>query len=145
MLYTRALLAEKLDQLDILEADLRSILSREPENADALNALGYTLADRTDRYAEAYELIKLANKLKPNDAAITDSLGWVLYRMGEHKEAEKHLRRALELQWDPEIAAHLTEVLYSNGDREGARALLKRALETSPDHEALLNIIRQIH
>lgn len=144
LLYARALLYEKQDRVDLAEQDLRAVLLREPENADVLNALGYTLADRTDRYSEAYELIRQAMKLKPDSAAIVDSMGWVMYRMGRRQEAIEYLRKALALQYDAEIAAHLGEVLWVTGDQQAARALVKQALEKTPDDKNLLKIIKQL-
>ena len=114
--YARALVAEKLDEIDLLESDLQTILKQEPSNAQVLNALGYTLADRTDRYDEALSYIQRAIELEPDDAAVVDSLGWVHYRLGNLEESIKHLRRANELSKDPEIAAHLGEVLWVSGD-----------------------------
>ncbi len=143
LLYGRAMLAEKMEQLDIVEADLRKILEAEPDNADALNALGYTLADRTTRYEEALELIQRALELKPDDHYIVDSMGWVLYRLGRHEEALTHLRRALEIKGDPEIAAHLGEVLWVMGDREGAKRVWDDALQSTPDDERLLGVIKR--
>lgn len=143
LLYGRAMLAEKVDRLDILEADLRRILELEPNNADALNALGYTLADRTDRYQEAMGLIKQALELKPDNYYILDSMGWVLYRMGRHEDALKYLRRAMSLNHDPEIAAHLGEVLWVTGDKKGAREVWDTALETTPDDKRLLETIER--
>lgn len=143
LLYARAMLAEKLDRLDVLEADLRSILSREPNNAEALNALGYTLADRTDRYDEALELIKQALALQPDDYYIVDSMGWVMYRMGRHQESIEHLRRAMTLSDDSEIAAHLGEVLWVTGDKQEAQEIWNTALESTPDDERLLDVIKR--
>ncbi len=140
LLYSRAMLAEKMDNLELLERDLRSILSREPNNADALNALGYTLADRTDRYDEAYELVKRAFELKPDDHYVIDSMGWTLYRMGRLQEALQHLRRAMELNGDPEIAAHLGEVLWVMGDKKGAHEIWDSALRSKPDDPRLLDV-----
>ena len=140
LLYARAMLAEKLDQVELVERDLNDILSREPNNADALNALGYTLADRTDRIEEAYELVKRAYDLKPDDHYIVDSMGWVLYRLGRHFEALKHLRRAMELNPDPEIAAHLGEVLWVMGDKDEAVEIWDTALESTPDDKRLLDV-----
>ena len=140
LLYSRAMLAEKMNDIALLERDLRSILSREPNNADALNALGYTLADRTDRYAEAYELVKRAYELKPDDHYVIDSMGWTLYRMGRHQEALMHLRRAMELNGDPEIAAHLGEVLWMTGDKKGAIEIWDTALKSTPDDPRLLDV-----
>jgi tetratricopeptide (TPR) repeat protein len=133
LLYTRALLAERLGRVDQLESDLRLILASDPDNAHALNALGYTLADRTDRYQEAHEFIERALQLIPEDAAILDSMGWVLYRLERYDEALVYLRRAYELSPDQEIAAHLGEVLWVSGEREQAmevwNAELKRVDE----------------
>jgi tetratricopeptide (TPR) repeat protein len=143
LLYARAMLAEKMGRLDLLEADLRTILEKEPNNAQALNALGYTLADRTERYQEAYDLIERALKLKPDDYYILDSKGWILYRMGRLPEALKYLRRAAELSQDPEISAHLGEVLWVMGDQKGARDVWNSALKTTPDDERLLEVIRR--
>ncbi len=143
LLYARAMLAEKLDMLDVLEQDLREILSKEPNNADALNALGYTLADRTDRHEEALELIKRAYELRPNDHYVVDSMGWVMYRLGRYDEALKFLRRALELKNDPEVAAHLGEVLWVMGDKKAAREIWNTALESTPDDKRLLDVIKR--
>lgn len=143
LLYARAMLAEKMGRLDLLEADLRTILKKEPNNAQALNALGYTLADRTDRYQEAYDLIQRALKLKPDDYYILDSMGWILYRMGRSPEALKYLRQAAKLSDDPEIAAHLGEVLWVTGDQKGARDVWDTALKTTPDDQRLLEVIRR--
>ncbi len=140
LLYARAMLAEKLDRLDILEQDLRDILSREPNNADALNALGYTLADRTDRLDEAYELIERAFNLKPDDHYVVDSMGWVLYRLGRYQEALKHLRKAFELSPDAEVAAHLGEVLWVMGNQDEAREVWETALKETPDDKRLLDV-----
>ena len=143
LLYARGMLAVEMDRLDILERDMREILSREPDHADALNALGYTLADRTDRYEEAYVFIKRAIELKPDDHYIVDSLGWVLHRMGRHEEALVQLRRAMSIRPDPEIAAHLGEVLWTLGNKAEARAVWSNALEVAPDDERLLDVIER--
>ena len=143
LLYARGMLAAKMDRLDVLERDMRAIIAREPDNADALNALGYTLADRTDRLEEAYALIKRAIELKPDDHYIVDSLGWVLHRMGRHREALVQLRRAMSINPDPEIAAHLGEVLWVLGNRIEARAVWSTALEAAPDDEHLLDVIER--
>ena len=143
LLYSRGMLAEKMDRLDLVERDMRAIIARDPDNADALNALGYTLADRTDRYEEAYSLIMRAIELKPDEPYIVDSLGWVLYRMGRHLEALEHLRRAMSLEADPEIAAHLGEVLWVLGNRAEAREVWSTALEAAPDDERLLDVIER--
>jgi len=145
LLYSRAMLAEKMDRLDILEADLRSILDQDPQNAQALNALGYTLADRTNRYAEAEKLIDMALELRPNDHYILDSKGWVLYRQGRLDEAIEYLRRAMELIPDGEIAAHLGEVLWVKGDKKEAKKVWDTALKSAPDNALLQDVIQRFN
>ena len=137
LLYARALLAEEIGRLDILEQDLRRIVKREPDNAQALNALGYTLADRTDRYDEAYGLIKRALLLNPHNFYILDSMGWVLYRLGRLQESEYYLRRSIAIKFDPVAAAHLAEVLWKQGMRDEARSILDRAMRLYPDDETV--------
>lgn len=143
LLYSRALLAERADRLDIVEEDLRYIIERDPAHADALNALGYTLADRTDRYREAYDLIQRALELKPDNYAILDSMGWVLYKLGNHEEAIDYLRRALEMEHNYEVAAHLGEVLWVVGEKEEALDVWERALEAFPDEEMLQDVMQR--
>ena len=145
LLYARAMLAEKLDRLDILEADLRAILEQEPDHAQALNALGYTLADATDRHEEAYDLIKKALELRPTDFYILDSMGWVLYRLGRLDEAIEYLRKALSIRQDPEIAAHLGEVLWVRGEREQAKEVWEAALQQTPEDARLLDVIERFN
>ena len=144
LLYSRAMLAEKRDDLAQMERDLRSILQREPENAMALNALGYTLADRTTRYAEAKGLIEKALQINPEDPAVLDSLGWVNYRMGNLDEAERLLRQALERFPDHEVAAHLGEVLWANGKRREARQVWAKAFEGQPDSPILRKTVLRL-
>lgn len=144
LLYARAMVAEKLDRLDLLERDLKQILARDPENAHALNALGYTLADRTQRYQEALEYIERALELSPNEAAILDSMGWVQYRLGNLDKALSYLRRAYHQDQDPEIAAHLGEVLWVSGQREAAREVWNQALERDPDSDIVRNTIKRL-
>ena len=144
LLYTRAMLAEKRNDLAQLEADLRRILQREPENAMALNALGYTLADRTTRYAEARALIEQAHKLNPEDPAVLDSLGWVNYRQGQLDTAESLLRQALEGFPDAEVAAHLGEVLWANGKQREARKVWAAALANDPENPILRSTLLRL-
>ena len=144
LLYTRAMLAEKRDDLAQLETDLRYIIEREPEHAMALNALGYTLADRTTRYEEARELIAKAHQLNPNDPAILDSLGWVNYRLGNLDEAERLLRQALEKFPDHEVAAHLGEVLWAQGKQREARGIWRDALRKTPDSPILRDTLLRL-
>ncbi len=144
MLYTRAMLAERMGRLDILEADLRAILAREPDNAQALNALGYTLADRTDRLDEAHSLITRALAINPSDFYVLDSMGWVLYRLGRLQEAVSYLERARALKNDPEVAAHLGEVLWVMGEENRAREVWEAALELTPNDEKILKVIKRL-
>src|SRR5690606_7667453 len=97
LLYARAMLAESMDRLDIAEGDLRKILGQEPDNAMALNALGYTLTNKTTRHQEALQLIEKAYELSPNDPAIIDSMGWVHYRLGNYEMAISYLRKAMAM------------------------------------------------
>ncbi|ACO80281.1 hypothetical protein AvCA_41490 [Azotobacter vinelandii CA] len=144
LLYTRAMLAEKRNDLTQLERDLRFIIAREPDNAMALNALGYTLADRTTRYAEAKALIEQAHQLNPDDPSILDSLGWVNYRLGQLGEAERLLRQAAERISDHEIAAHLGEVLWTRGKQREARKVWAKALEEQPDSAILRSTLLRL-
>ncbi|GAB4509145.1 MAG: tetratricopeptide repeat protein [Sulfuricaulis sp.] len=143
LLYARALIAEKLHMLEVTERDLREILRKDPKNVNALNALGYTLTDRTTRFDEAHELLQQAMELKPDDAFIMDSMGWLQYRRGNSAEAVKYLRRALDIRNDAEIAAHLGEVLWVLGDRHEAESVWDRALRETPDNEALNGVIKK--
>ncbi len=144
LLYARALAWERNDDVPRAEADLRKILVAEPENVAALNALGYTLADRTQRYQEALELIDRARVAEPDNAAIVDSYGWVLYRLGRNQEALEHLRRAWGLNKDPEIAAHVGEVLWVLGQKDEARRFFDEARKLDPDNRALQRAIEKL-
>lgn len=144
LLYSRGVFSANVDQVDRAERDLRAVLAKKPKNADALNALGYTLADQTDRYQEAFELISQAYKLKPDSAAVVDSLGWVYYRLGNLPEARKYLQMALELQNDDEIAAHLGEVLWVSGEKERARKVWDKAMKDFPDSKKLLETLKRL-
>jgi tetratricopeptide (TPR) repeat protein len=141
LLYARALAWERRDDVPRAEADLRKILVTEPENVAALNALGYTLADRTTRYQEALELIDRARVAEPDNAAIIDSYGWVLYRLGRNEEALVQLRRAWTLAKDAEIAAHVGEVLWVLGRKDEARHFFDEARKLDPDNRALQRVI----
>lgn len=143
LLYARALLAETMDRLDVVEADLRLILLHEPSHVNALNALGYTLADRTERYKEAYDYISRALEMSPDNNAILDSMGWVLYRLGQYEESIRYLERSLEIKHDHEVAAHLGEVLWVSGREDEARAVWQRALEAFPEDELLRDTMRR--
>ncbi len=143
LLYARALTAEKLEKFDITEHDLREVLKNDPKNVNALNALGYTLTDRTTRYQEALDLLQQAITLKPDDAYILDSMGWLQFRLGNNSEAIKYLQRALASRHDAEIAAHLGEVLWVSGSHAEAESVWGRALRETPDNEALTGVIKK--
>ncbi len=143
LLYARALAWERRDDIPRAEADLRKVLVTDPENIAALNALGYTLADRTQRYQEALELIDRARVAEPDNAAIVDSYGWVLYRLGRNEEALVQLRRAWTLSKDPEIAAHVGEVLWVLNKKDEARHFFEEARKLDPDNRALQRVIEK--
>lgn len=143
LLYDYAMAAEKVGQLEIVETNLRKLIELRPDHAHAYNALGYTLADRTDRLQEAHELIDKALKLSPEDPFIQDSMGWVLYRMGRVQEGQAYLEKAFKRRPDPEIAAHLGEVLWVQGQHEQARRMWQAALAEHPDNEALQAVIKK--
>jgi len=145
LLYDRAMVADKLDRLSLLESDLRKIIAIKPDHAHAYNALGYSLADRTERFTEAYELIKKAISLMPEDPFIMDSLGWVQFRMNKLQESEKTLRQAFSRQPDPEIAAHLGQVIWKAGREDEAIKFLKSNLEAHPDSEVLRKAVEHHH
>ncbi len=144
LIYTRAMLAEQRNDLTRLESDLRFILQHDPDNAMALNALGYTLADRNLRLKEARQLVERAYQINQDDPAILDSLGWVHYRLGELAEAERWLRKAYERYPDAEIAAHLGEVLWRQEKLQEAHQLWREALEQEPDSKILKETLRRL-
>lgn len=143
LLYARALTAEKIEQLEVTLQDLESIVKREPDNVQALNALGYTLADRTERYADALKYIQAAYKINSTDPAIIDSMGWIYYRMGDYQRALKYLQQAFATLKDPEIGAHLGEVLWVMGKQQQARKVWDEALQSKPEHKILLDVIKR--
>ena len=143
LLYAQAMIHEKLDDLAGLERELRRILELEPDNAVALNALGYTLADRTDRYEEAHELIARALELQPNDPAFIDSLGWVQYRLMHYDEALQLLRLAHRDLPDHEVTAHLVEVLWVTGSRGEALKVWQEGIERDPQSEILKRVMER--
>lgn len=140
LLYTRALVAESLDRLDVLEQDLKQVLEKNPNDPNALNALGYTLADRTDRYDEAQQYLDRAIELRPDDPVILDSYGWLQYRLGDLEKAINYLQRAYDLNSDSEIAAHLGEVLWVMGREDEAKAVWLKSLINNPDSKHLIKM-----
>lgn len=144
LLYDRAMAAEKLGKLDLLEADLRRVIVLRPDDAQAYNALGYTLVDRTDRLAEAIVLLDKALSLAPQDPFILDSVGWAQYRSGNLARAQEILERAYMARPDPEIAAHLGEVMWARGQRDAAGVLWQTGLQAHPHNELLLETVRRL-
>ena len=144
LLYTRALMAERVNKPDIVEADLKKILAMDPDNVEALNALGYTLLNKPDRYADAEKYLQHALRLEPDAAVIIDSYGWLQFKLGNNEKALDYLQQAYEKQQENEIAAHLAEVLWALGRKDEARKLFNKAIKDAPDDEYLLDFQRRI-
>ena len=143
LLYARALLAEKLDRLDIVEADLKKILEKNPDDANALNALGYTLVDRTNRYEEAKSFLDKALRLKPDDPAILDSYGWLLYKLKDYSGALHYLQKAYQINPDPEIGAHLGEVLWALERRDEAKQLWREVIKKTKKGDRIRELVER--
>lgn len=139
----RAFAMDRAGDLDGSIKLLRKLAREKPDNATVLNALGYTLADRTTRYREAYKLLDKAYRMEPYNAAIIDSMGWVEYRRGNLEQAEAHLRRALRLARDPEISAHLGEVLWAMGRQDEASEIWRQAQERDPEDRVLREVVER--
>jgi tetratricopeptide (TPR) repeat protein len=144
LLYELAMMAEKLLRVDEMERVLRRVIELKPDHHHAYNALGYSLADRSLRLPEAQTLIKKALELAPGDPFITDSLGWVEYRLGNRDEALRLLRQAYASRPDPEIAAHLGEVLWANGARDEARRVWRDGRERDAANEVLRETLTRL-
>jgi tetratricopeptide (TPR) repeat protein len=143
LLYSRSTFSEKRRDVALLEKDLRALLAKDADNIIALNALGYTLANLTNRYDEAFELIKRALAQKPDDPAIQDSMGWVQYRRGNLAEAREYLEKSYAVYPDPEVAAHLGEVLWQAGSEARAREIWLKALAEEPDSEPVRAVLKR--
>ena len=139
-LYTRALVAEQIDRLDILESDLKKLIEMEPKNAQALNALGYTWANKNINLEEASKYIDMALKIEPNDAAILDSKGWVLYRLGKFKKSENYFVKALKTSDDTEIVSHFIQVLIKLKKIQKAKKIYTKYIKNNPSDEKLIKI-----
>ncbi len=145
LLYSRAMTAERANKLKIMEQDLRDILAKHPDNVDALNALGYTLADRTERWNEALPFIRRAFELAPNNPAVIDSLGWVYFRLGDIERARPLLEEAFRLIQDHEIAAHLGELLWITGSKFQAAEVWQKGFKQHPQSEIILKTLQRLH
>jgi tetratricopeptide (TPR) repeat protein len=150
LLFVRGVLGEEMGNFDQFEKDLRRVLEINPKHVNALNSLGYALAERTARYQEAYDLLKQANELEPENPFILDSFGWVLYKMGKHSESIEYLRKAyanINVSEFPdaaaETAAHLGEVLWISGNKDEAKAVFEKALQDFPENEKVKKAVKQ--
>ena len=144
LLYDQGMMAEKIERFDVLEKNFRRVIQLRPDNAQAYNALGYTLADRKIRLTEANQLIKKALELSPNDPYILDSQGWVFFRLGELRQAESVLRQAFKLRPEAEVGAHLGEVLWENNQREEAKRLWTDLIKNNAANETLFETIKRL-
>lgn len=144
ILYTRALMAERMGRMDILEADLKKILANNPNSAEALNALGYSLLDYPDRHAEAEKYLIKALTLQPDEPVIMDSYGWLQFKLGKPAKALIYLEQAYAKQPENEIVAHLAEVLWALGRKDEAKKLFNKAFKKAPDDEYLLDFKKRI-
>lgn len=144
LLYGRSLLLEEMGEIAASEADLQQMIEADPQDARALNALGYMLIVHHGALAQARPLIEQAIALAPDDAAVIDSMGWLLFREGDTAGALPYLQRAHDLFPDPEVAAHLGEVLWMLGDREAARTVWDAALERDPQHPLLRETLNRL-
>jgi tetratricopeptide (TPR) repeat protein len=144
LLFARALLSERFNDMNMIEQDLRHIIALSPDDARALNHLGYALTIRTERYQEALELIERAIAVTPDDPAIIDSLGWVQYKLGMLEQAIINLRRAYAAFPDHEVAAHLGEALWVSGEHTEALQIWQSALENFPDSEIVTETMERL-
>jgi len=143
LLYETAMAADLNGKHEVFEQLMRKLLQINPDHAQALNALGYSLLERKERIPEAMELVGKALQLAPNDAAIIDSMGWGYYRSGNLDESIKQLRRAYAINPDPEIAAHLGEVLWMRSSKEEARKIWQDSLKANPGNTVLQAVIKK--
>ncbi len=144
VLYSRAVTAIKLKKWDTAETDLKQILKQNPNNANALNALGYALSFNNRRFDEALVYINQALSLAPSNPLFMDTLGWAYYQSGNYHQSVHYLKIALDLSENPKIAAHLGEALWVNNQKNEAKTILKKALETNKDDEELLNTLQRL-
>jgi tetratricopeptide (TPR) repeat protein len=143
MLYEQAMLAEKLNRLDDMEKLLRTVINQDPTYYNAYNALGFSLADRNLRLPEAKQLITKALSFAPEDPFITDSLGWVEFRLGNFEAALASLQKAFNARADAEIAAHLGEVLWRLNRQDEAIKIWRQGVETAPNNETLQETLQR--
>ena len=142
--YDQAMVAEKLGRIVDMERLLRAVMAGRPDYHHAYNALGYSLAERNQRLPEARQLILKALEYAPGDPLISDSLGWVEFRMGNLPEAARILQEAFKAKPDPEIAAHLGEVMWTMGRRDHAITIWKEGMALGADNETLLETLKRL-
>ncbi|WP_221799172.1 tetratricopeptide repeat protein [Oceanobacter mangrovi] len=143
ILYSRAMLADRMGNLDMLEADLRQVIELQPDNAEAMNALGYTLVDRLGRSEEALPMLQKAAELRPDSPAVLDSLGWAYFHLQQYDQAEPLLKQAFDIVHDHEIAAHYGEVLWKLGKQSKARQAWKAGLKSEANSPILLDTLKR--
>ncbi|MDT8407822.1 MAG: tetratricopeptide repeat protein [Methylococcales bacterium] len=144
LLYARALVAERMGSLAQVEQDLTQLLAQEPDNASALNALGYSLVVHSERYDEAAQLLEKALALRPDEAVILDSYGWLQFKLGRLEQALTYLEKAYAMLQETEIAAHLAEVKWRLGQKDSARMLLHPLLKAHPDDDYLQDVLERL-
>ena len=143
LLLARSYTASELNMISLVESDIHALLAQDPDHVLALNALGYILADQTDRYDEALEFIEQALENRPHDPYILDSMGWIQYKLGNFADAVKFLKLAIEGRDDPVMAAHLGEVYWMQGKPRLARKTWDNALKKTPDSKILIETIKK--
>jgi len=144
LLYDSAMAAERVNQIAVMEKQLRRVIELRPDYSHAYNALGYSLADRNMRLPEALQLIEKALQLAPDDAFILDSLGWVHFRLGDITQAREYLQRAYGVRPDAEVAVHLAEVLWASGEQDAARKLLREVRAKEPTNALLKSTVTRL-
>ncbi len=145
LIYSRAMAYESLKKINEMEEDLKYILSIDSKNSNTLNALGYSLTIHTERYDEAEKYIRKALEYDPGNAAILDSLGWVLYKKGDIKNALHYIELAYNKDQDPEIVEHFCEILIKSGFLKRSKEVMKIEIEKNPDNTDLLNKLTTLH
>lgn len=144
LLYAYAMTAQSVGRTGIMEKNLKRVLELSPDDADALNALGYTWADQGMHLDQAEQMIRQALEQQPDDPAVLDSMGWVLYRQGQLDQSLRYLARAHALFPDPEVAAHLGEVLWALGEHDEARSVWKASLDEDPEAAPVLETLKRL-
>lgn len=143
LLYQYGMVAELNKHYDVMEKAMRRVMTAQPDNAQAYNALGYSLTERNTRLPEALKLLQKASALAPEDPYIMDSLGWLKYRLGDKQQALELLRRAYGIQAQAEIGAHLGEVLWETGQQDEARKTWREALKLDGDDDTLRSTMKR--